>query len=79
MESGGTAGKETGMEKRESRARGATLNLLKEQLYSLNRRMLLALQNRDEEEQRAIRREIEEVQEQIDGLGSGPPVRRAAK
>lgn len=59
------------MEKRESQARGTTLNRLKEELYSLNRRMLLALQNRDEAEQEAIRREIEAVREEIDLLGFG--------
>ena len=57
-------------EKNKSQARGATLNALREELYSLNRRMLLAIQNRDEGEQARIAGEIAEIQENIRRLGS---------
>ena len=62
--------KETGMEKNKSQARGTTLNALREELYSLNRRMLLAIQNRDEGEQARIAGEIAVIQENIRRLGS---------
>lgn len=52
-------------------SRGITLNSLKEELYSLNMRMRLAMQNHNEEEQEALRKEIAEVQEEIDCMGSG--------
>ena len=51
--------------------RGATLNDLKEQLYSLNMRMLLAMQNHDEEAQEEIKAQIAAVQEAIDQMGPG--------
>lgn len=52
-------------------SRGITLNSLKERLYSLNMRMRLAMQNHNEEEQEALRKEMAEVQEEIMGLGGG--------
>lgn len=53
--------------------RGTTLNSLKEQLYSLNMRMLLAMQNHDEDAQKDIKEQMAAVQEEIDRmcLGSG--------
>lgn len=61
------------MEKENFHERGVTLNILKDELHSLNRRMLLAVQIRDEEEQTAIQREIEEVQEKIGRLSFRGP------
>lgn len=53
--------------------RGTTLNSLKEQLYALNMRMLLAMQNHDEDAQKDIKEQMAAVQEEIDRmcLGSG--------
>lgn len=60
---------------RKSRAsfvsRGITLNSLKEQLYSLNMRMRLAMQNHNEEEQEELKKQIAELQEEIDCMSSG--------
>lgn len=56
------------MENPRPQARGTTLNTLKNELYSLNRRMLLAMQNHDEAEQARITREIAEVQQKISSL-----------
>lgn len=61
------------MKKDESQARGITLNALKDELYSLNRRMLLALQNRDKAEQARIMREMEAVRQKISGLSFRDP------
>lgn len=52
------------MEKDTFQGRGmTTLNVLKDELHSLNRRMLLAMQTRDEAEQARITEEIAAVQE----------------
>ena len=53
--------------------RGGTLNSLKDQLYSLNMRMLLAMQNHDEEAQKDIKAQMAALQAEIDQmcLGSG--------
>ena len=53
--------------------RSTTLNSLKNQLYSLNMRMLLAMQNHDEDAQKDIKEQMAAVQEEIDRmcLGSG--------
>jgi len=51
--------------------RGVTLNGLKDQLYSLNMRMLLAMQNHNEEIQEEVKRQIAEVQAEIDCMNSG--------
>lgn len=51
--------------------RGVTLNSLKEQLYSLNMRLLLALRNHDEETQADISRQIAQVQAEIERVGLG--------
>ena len=61
----GPVRKEDNMKEGKSQARGITLNVLKDELYSLNRRMLLALQNHDEAEQARITKEIAAVQEKI--------------
>lgn len=57
-------------------SRGITLNSLKEQLYSLNMRMRLAMQNHNEEEQEVLKKEMAEIQEEIDCMGSGGEGRR---
>lgn len=51
-----------------------TLSSLKEQLYTLNMRMLLAIQSRDEEAQEEIRRQIDELQTKIKHLSLGGKV-----
>ena len=61
------------MKKDGSQGRGITLNILKDELYSLNRRMLLALQNHDEAEQARITVEIAAVQEKISDLSFRNP------
>ena len=61
------------MEKDKFQGRGITLNVLKDELHSLNRRMLLALQNHDEAEQARITREIAAVQEKISDLSFHDP------
>ena len=48
--------------------RGTTLNSLKDQLYSLNMRMLLAMQNHDEDAQKDITEQIAAVQAEIDQM-----------
>lgn len=64
------------MKKDGSQGRGITLNILKDELYSLNRRMLLALQNHDEAEQARITVEIAAVQEKISDLSFRDPSSR---
>lgn len=51
--------------------RGITLNSLKDELYSLNMRMLLAMQAHDGEELERLKKESEEVREKIGRLCSG--------
>lgn len=51
--------------------RRGTLNNLKEQMYSLNMRMLLAMQNHDEETQEEIRKQMAVLQEEIDQMCLG--------
>lgn len=51
--------------------RGVTLHDLREQLYSLNMRMLLAMQNHDERAQAEIRDQTAAIQEEIDRLCLG--------
>lgn len=48
--------------------RGVTLNSLKDELYSLNMRLLLAIQNHDTEAQNDLESQIKEVQKQIEGI-----------
>ena len=52
-------------------SRGITLNGLKDELYSLNMRMLLAMQHHNEEAQEEIKAQIAAVQEAIDQMGPG--------
>ena len=61
------------MEKDKFQGRGVTLNVLKDELHSLNRRMLLAMQTHDEAEQARITREIAAVQEKISALSFRDP------
>ena len=56
--------------------RAGTLNSLKEQLYSLNMRMLLAMQNHDEDTQRDIAEKMAAVQAKIDQMCPGGSHRR---
>ena len=51
--------------------RAGTLNSLKEQMYSLNMRMLLAIQNHDEEAQEEIRKQIMVLQKEMDQMCLG--------
>ena len=54
-------------------SRGVTLNTLKDELYSLNMRLLLAMQHHNKEAQEDIRAQMVAVQAEIDQmcLGSG--------
>lgn len=61
------------MKKDSFQGRSITLNALKDELHSLNRRMLLAMQIRDETEQARITREIAAVQEKISDLSFRDP------
>lgn len=51
--------------------RSTTLNSLKDQLYSLNMRMLLAMQNHDKNAQEDIRKQMAVVQAEIDQMCLG--------
>ena len=51
--------------------RGTTLNSLKDQLYSLNMRMLLAMQNHDEDAQKDITEQMAVVQAEINQMCLG--------
>lgn len=51
--------------------RGTTLNVLKDQLYSLNMRMLLAMQSHNEEAQEEIKKQMAGVQKEIDRMCLG--------
>lgn len=48
-----------------------TLNDLKDQLYSLNRQLLLAMQCHNQEAQDAIQNKIEEVRDRIECISLG--------
>ena len=50
--------------------RGTTLSVLKEELYSLNMRMLWAMQNHNEEAQEELKEQIAGVQKEIDSMCS---------
>lgn len=52
-------------------SRGVTLNSLKDELYSLNMRMLLAMQNHDEKAQQDIKGQLAVVQAEIDQMCLG--------
>lgn len=51
--------------------RGSTLNSLKDELYSLNRRMLLAMWNHNEDAQEDIKKQMAAVQKEIDQMCLG--------
>lgn len=51
--------------------RHITLNSLKEQLYSLNMRLRLAMQYHDEESKTEIMRQIIETQQEIERMSLG--------
>ena len=46
--------------------RGVTLNSLRDEQRALNRRLLLAVQLRDQEAQEALQRELEEIAARIE-------------
>jgi len=52
-------------------SRGVTLNSLKEELYSLNMRLRLAMQTSDISEQESLQKQIDELLADIDCIGSG--------
>ena len=52
-------------------SRAVTLNSLKDELYSLNMRLLLAMQHHTEEAQEDIRKQMEAVQAEIDQMCLG--------
>lgn len=56
--------------------RSTTLNSLKDQLYSLNMRMLLAMQNHDEDMQEDIEGQMAAVYAEIDQMCLGSGYRR---
>ena len=64
------------MERDKFQGRGITLNVLKDEPYSLNRRMLPAMQTHDEAEQARITREIAAVQDKISDLSFRDPSSR---
>jgi len=51
--------------------RGVTLNGLKDELHSLNMRMLLAMQNNSQELQEEIKDQIACAQDEIDRMSAG--------
>lgn len=52
-------------------SRGVTLNTLKDELYSLNMRLLLAMQHHNEEAQKDIQAQMMVVQSEIDQMCLG--------
>lgn len=52
-------------------SRGITLNSLKDQLHSLNMRMLLAMQHHNEEAQEDIKKQMADIREEIDRMSLG--------
>lgn len=48
-----------------------TLNDLKDQMYSLNMQLLLAMQYHNEEMQDEIQKQVEDVQDKIEQMNSG--------
>ncbi len=51
--------------------RGVTLNSLRDQMYSLSMRLLLAMKNHDEQAQKDIQKEMAALQDEIDRLCLG--------
>ena len=62
---------EDGRAKYRTANRAVTLKDLKEQLYSLNMRLLLAMQNHDGEAQADIQKQIEKTREEMERMGAG--------
>jgi len=58
-----------GISKADLIRRGETMNSLKSRQRSLNMRLLLALQNHDEEMQAELRSQLKEVEDQIFCMG----------
>lgn len=54
-----------------STSRSITFDRLKDQLHSLNMRMLLAMQHHDENAQEELKKQMAEVQEEIDRMSLG--------
>ena len=54
-----------------SASRGVTLNSLKDELHSLNMRMLLAMQHHNEEAQEDIKKQMAAVQAKFDHMCLG--------
>jgi len=51
-------------------SRCVTLNSLKDEMHSLNMRLLLAIQNHDREAQEEINRQITSIQDEIDHISA---------
>lgn len=62
-----------------SASRMVTLNGLKDQLYSLNMRLLLAIQCHNEQAQKEIRTQIAEIQAEIDQMSLGSRGQRSLR
>ena len=56
--------------------RGETLHSLRERLHSLNMRLLLAMQNRDEDAQKDLEKQMAAVQLEIGRMCQGGGCRR---
>lgn len=57
-------------------SRGITLNSLKDQMYSLNMRMRPAMQSHNEEKQEELKKQMADLQKEIDCMGLGGGYRR---
>ncbi len=57
--------------KTEFSSRNVTFNSLKDEMYSLNMRMLLAIQNHNQEMQEEINKQMTSVQNEIDRMSAG--------
>lgn len=57
-------------------SRGTTLNSLKDELYSLNMRLLLAMQHHNEDAQEDIKAQMAAVQAEISRMCLGSGLRR---
>ena len=62
-----------------SASRGVTLNNLKDELYSLNMRLLLAMHHHNEEAQEEIREQMTAVQAEIEHMSLGGGHRHQTK
>lgn len=64
------------LSKTEPAGRAVTLNSLKDELYSLNMRLLLAMQHHDEDAQEDIKAQMAVIQAEIDRMCLGGGIRR---